>query len=117
MLRLMVFSALFYPLQQCPLWRYAGRPCCRIFNPAKGDTMQTTPEAGKTYTSSIDPSLTVSIISVLPSEIDPLDNVETGFFVECSHPGDENDMQAIGYDFTRDEWEAHQFIPCKTSIK
>jgi hypothetical protein len=73
--------------------------------------MQNLPEVGKTYISEIDPTFRIFVTEVTPPELDPLDKVMSGFFVECCPPGEQDDMQAMGYEFMQDEWEAHRFIP------
>lgn len=73
--------------------------------------MQNTPEAGKTYISSADPSLIIYVEAVHTLDKDDPDYLEGFFTVEGCDPANIDDMQALGYDFDSTTWLEHGFSP------
>ncbi len=65
------------------------------------------PEVGKTYRSKLDPTFIFLVTEFDPSEID--NGHETGFYVQGCAPEDADDMTAMGYDFTEEDWIFHGF--------
>ncbi len=70
------------------------------------------PEIGKTYVSSVDPSLVFFVEDFHPAEFDPDDGVCYGFVVNCCRPGDQDDQFALGHSFTAADWVLYAFVEC-----
>lgn len=73
--------------------------------------MQTIPEAGKTYASTLQPGLKLYVHEVTALTKEENEGFPATFFVEARYPEDADDMQAIGFDIDESEWNAHNFTP------